>query len=124
MCLCKGFNANGVVLKACQFQLQFLIFLSEEDHLFCQCHVFLHLIIDTSQQLPILAPVDAIILDQHEHVAPPVVLILFKLLVLCLKTLQISYVLTLYAYGIVLELVPYLSISVLESCPIGIQSTD
>jgi hypothetical protein len=65
--------------------------------------------------------VDAIVLDEHEHVAPAVVFVLPQFLVVALQPLQLSHVLPLHSDGVVLELVPHLPIGVLQGQPVGVK---
>lgn len=108
----KPFNPYGIILKTRQLQLQFLIFLSEEDHLLSQRYVLFHFVVDADMQFFVLPAVDAVILDQHEHVPPSVLLIPLQLLVLGLNALEFVYVLALDPHRVVLELVANLSVCV------------
>lgn len=94
----EAFNADGIVLEAGQFQLQLLIFLAEEDHLLGQRDVLFHFVVDADMQFFVLPAVDAVVLYQHEHVPPPVLLILLQLFVFCLQTLEFVDVLPLHPH--------------------------
>lgn len=65
-----------------------------------------------------------VVLYQHKHIPPTMILILFKLLVLTLQTLQLLHVVPLNSNSIVLVLVTYLLRNVTEQSPVCIYSTN
>ena len=115
-------DPDWVVLEARQLQLQLLVLLAQEDHLLGEGHVLFHFVVDADVELFVLPAVDAVVLDQHEHVPPPVLLVLLQLLILGLDALELVYVLALHPHRVVLELIADFSVGVFEGVPVGVES--
>lgn len=71
----------------------------------------------------VLAAVDAVVLDKHEHIPPPMFFVSFHSLVVGLQSLELGQVLLLDPESIVLELVVNFLGMALEEMPVGIEGT-